>query len=196
MKKHTQQTSGVFVHHSHFLGLPVPSGIEEMIFDCRDYMQSAYGCKSGYGTPPHITLIAPFTLPDGLTDRSVYECAFSALGDCRLQGLFPFEVSINGFGCFSERTLFAHVEDSETWQKLHSLFISQFSKEIPGAIKRSDRRFYPHLSVANRDIPAGAMDEALKHFAQLNLSEQFTASEICIYTRTASGDWKEGVRLQ
>ena len=32
--------------------------------DCRRYMRVAYGCKSGQGTPIHVTLVPPFRLQD------------------------------------------------------------------------------------------------------------------------------------
>ncbi|MBQ1591338.1 MAG: 2'-5' RNA ligase family protein, partial [Treponema sp.] len=91
--------------------------------------------------------------------------------------------------------LFANVQDSEGWQKLYSVFCKKISSAIPAAVKRGGRRFCPHLTIANRDIPSGAMDQALKHFSQLNLNESFTANSIAIYTRNSGGGWKEWQRI-
>lgn len=186
---------GNLPHHTHFIGIPVPTDLEDTIFECRNYMHEVYGCKSGYGTPPHITLIAPFSLPENLDDNDVLDALSAAMTQAFVQGAFPFEVKISGFGCFSDRTLFAHVEDSNCWQKIYSIFSKAFTQKIPGCIKRTDRKFYPHLSVANRDIPTSAMNKVLKHFAELNLNETFIAEEIAIYTRTLTGGWQEWRRV-
>ena len=37
--------------------------------------------------------------------------------------------------------------------------------------------------------------KTLKHFAELNLNETFTAEEIAIYTRTPTGGWQEWRRV-
>lgn len=182
--------------HTHFIGLPVPVELEELVADCRDYMNATYGCKSGYGTPPHITLIAPFKLPDNSdwSELAVFNLAADCMEECRTQKIIPFKAKVEGFGAFADRTLFAHVCDDENWQKIHSVFAKGFGR-IPGAIKKPERKFYPHLSVANRDIPFGAMDAALKHFNELNLCEEFLAEEICVYVRNNKGGWTEGGRI-
>ena len=182
--------------HTHFIGVPITAELEELVAECRDYMNAAYGCKSGYGTPPHITLIAPFKLPrdSGWSEQCVFNLAADCLKECAAQKIIPFNAKIQGFGAFAERTLFAHVCDGENWQKMHSVFAGAFGK-IPGAIKKPERKFYPHLSVANRDIPYGAMDAALKHFAELNLCSEFCVQEICVYVRNSRGGWTEGARI-
>lgn len=42
---------------SHFLGVLIPEDLTLTLEDCRRYMNEAYGCKSGYGTPIHVTLV-------------------------------------------------------------------------------------------------------------------------------------------
>ena len=58
--------------------------------------------------------------------------------------------------------------------------------------RKTGRRFYPHISIANRDIPSGAMDEALGHFSQLGLQYSFRADTVAIFTRTREGGWTVG----
>lgn len=186
---------GGFAEQTHFIGIPVSIELEELVAECREHMSCVYGCHSGYGTPPHITLIAPFALADGLESRDLIEAAYSAAEECKAQNLLPLQVEVCGFGCFSERTLFANVKDSDAWQNLHSLFCKKISSALPASVKKSGKSFYPHLTIANRDIPTGAMDEALKHFSQLNLNESFTADSIAIYMRNSTGGWKEWQRI-
>ncbi|HAM77597.1 MAG TPA: hypothetical protein DCP61_00195 [Treponema sp.] len=183
-----------FSEQTHFIGIPVSIELEELVEECREYMSSVYGCHSGYGTPPHITLIPPFALADGFDGGDLLDAVYSAADECKALNLLPLQVDVCGFGSFSERTLFANVQDSDGWQKLYSVFCKKISSAIPAAVKKGGRRLCPHLTIANRDIPSGAMDQALKHFAQLNLNESFTADSIAIYTRNSGGGWKEWQR--
>ena len=52
------------IQQIHFIGVLVPKDITVPLEDCRRYMNETYGCKSGYGTPIHVTLVPPFYLPE------------------------------------------------------------------------------------------------------------------------------------
>ncbi len=49
---------------THFIGVLLPEDITLTLEDCRRYMREAYGCKSGHGTPIHVTLVPPFRLQE------------------------------------------------------------------------------------------------------------------------------------
>lgn len=55
-----QNNNKTFPQQTHFLGVLVPEDITLTLEDCRRYMNEAYGCRSGYGTPIHVTLVPPF----------------------------------------------------------------------------------------------------------------------------------------
>lgn len=183
------------LQHTHFIGVSVPLDLEDLVNDCRDYMNATFGCKSGYGTPPHVTLVAPFSLNEQFSDADVCEAAANAFEECVQKNVFPFTAKVSGFGSFAERTLFINVEDNPNWQNAHSIFTKTFGEEILFQTKKSGRKFFPHLTIANRDIPAGAMDSALKHFAELDLQTEFQVDTVCIYTRSARGGWVEARRI-
>ena len=42
----------------------LPEDITLTLEDCRRYMNEVYGCKSGHGTPIHVTLVPPFRLQE------------------------------------------------------------------------------------------------------------------------------------
>ena len=52
-----QNNNKTFPQQTHFLGVLIPEDITLTLEDCRRYMNEAYGCKSGYGTPIHVTLV-------------------------------------------------------------------------------------------------------------------------------------------
>ena len=49
---------------THFIGVLLPEDITLTLEDCRRYMNEVYGCKSGQGTPIHVTLVPPFRLQE------------------------------------------------------------------------------------------------------------------------------------
>ena len=53
-----------FTQQTHFIGVLLPEDITLTLEDCRRYMREAYGCKSGHGTPIHVTLVPPFRLQE------------------------------------------------------------------------------------------------------------------------------------
>ena len=53
-----------FIQQTHFIGVLIPDDITCTLEDCRHYMNQAFGCRSGHGTPIHVTLVPPFKLPE------------------------------------------------------------------------------------------------------------------------------------
>lgn len=52
--------------------------------------------------------------------------------------------------------------------------------------KKDQRPFQPHGTVANRDIPAGVMTDALQVMNELKLVEDFPVDNITIFERRCS----------
>lgn len=57
--------------------------------------------------------------------------------------------------------------------------------------KKNQRVFQPHLTVANRDIPAGVSKNVLEVMNELNLVEDFSVNNVTIFER--KGDKWESV---
>ncbi|MBP5441742.1 MAG: 2'-5' RNA ligase family protein [Treponema sp.] len=181
-----------FQRQTHFVGVMIPADIQDRIQEFRSYMNERYGCKSGHGTPSHITLIPPFVLPSEFEDGDVKNAVEKAIQKAVKSGTLPFNARISGFGAFEERTLFAHVESDQKWTVLRDSFVQSFQSNLPGTVRKTSRLFTPHITVANRDIPSGVMDEALQYFSGIELNEEFSVEEICIFVRSPKGGWEEG----
>lgn len=179
-----------FHQQTHFVGVLLPEDVACKIREFRSYMNERYGCKSGHGTDPHITLIPPFSLPDDYNDGDVKSAVEDALQKAVKSGTLPFNARISGFGAFEERTLFAHVESDERWTKLRDFFTQSFQTNLPGSVRKSSKIFTPHVTVANRDIPAGIMDEALRFLSNMDFHAEFSVEEIAIFKRTSRGGWE------
>ena len=169
-----------YPEQTHFIGVLLPYELTQRLQGYRDYMSRQYGCKSGFGTPIHITLVPPFKLIDKLTTNDLAEALAQMAVDKKWH---PFTAKIGGFDAFGDRTLFAKVLPSAVWTAYKSAVYNTVSALSPGSLKKESRPFQPHITVANRDIPAGASTEALEYLNQLELKTTFQVDNITIFER-------------
>ena len=179
--------SAVF-QQSHFLGVLIPEDITLILEDCRRYMNEAYGCKSGYGTPIHVTLVPPFHLPEEYTTADLVQAIEKDVLPQAAQ--LKFDAHIDNFDAFGDRTIFAKVIRDEKWTALRDKVLATVLKAAPGCTKKDQRPYQPHLTVANRDIPVGVSKDAPEVMNELNLVEDFPVDNITIFERKG-GKWEE-----
>lgn len=181
---------GNFPLQTHFIGVLVPEDITQTLEDCRRYMNEAYGCKSGHATPIHVTLIPPFHLPEEYSTADLVRAIDS--------GVLPqkpgFTAHINNFDAFGDRTLFAKVLPDAQWTELRDAVYTAVAQAAPRCTKKDVRPFTPHLTVSNRDIPAGVTKDALQVMNELNLVQDFPVNNITIFERKR-GIWIAAAQL-
>ena len=85
---------------------------------------------------------------------------------------------------------------AELYDKLipENHFFRQIKEMVDFSFIRG-RPFEPHLTVANRDIPAGVMTDALQVMNELNLVEDFPVDNVTIFERHG-GKWVSVVSLE
>lgn len=173
-----------FFQQSHFLGVLPPDDLALTLEDCRRFMSQRYGCKSGHGTPVHVTLVPPFLLPNEFSTDDI----FCGLQNALRKGNLPpaFTATVAGFDAFGDRTIFARVQASSQWNRLRDEVLANLLSVAPGCTRKDARPFQPHLTVANRDIPSGASAEALEVLGQLELPETFPVDNITVFERVTS----------
>lgn len=175
-----------FSQQTHFIGVLVPEDITLTLEDCRRYMKEKYGCKSGYGTPIHVTLVPPFRLPEEYSTRDLINALESKVLPFAAE--LKFDAHIENFDAFGDRTIFAKIIAEEKWTSLRDKVFSSVIEAAPGCTKKDQRPFQPHLTVANRDIPSGVSKDALEVMNDLNLVEDFPVDNITIFERK-NGRW-------
>ncbi len=168
---------------THFIGVLANDELADTLGQCRLWMGENFGCRSGFSTPVHVTLVPPFAL----ADREDLESLSHAIASCA-QNAASFIARVSGFGTFGERTVFARVEPDPRWTELRDALYASIARALPGKIRKDARPFLPHLTVANRDIPAIAVPRALEYFTRLDLDEDFTVDHIALFARR-DGSW-------
>ena len=176
---------------THFIGILLPEDITLTLEDCRRYMNEVYGCKSGHGTPIHVTLVPPFRLQEEYSTADL----ISAIEKEVLSKGLGFTAHIDNFDAFGDRTLFANVIADDAWTKLRDKTIQAILNACPGSTKKDKKPFQPHATVANRDIPVGIMTKALQVMNELNLVEDFSVDNITIFERKGNR-WEASITLE
>ena len=176
---------------THFIGVLLPEDITLTLEDCRRYMNEVYGCKSGHGTPIHVTLVPPFRLQEEYSTADL----ISAIEKEVLPKGLGFTAHIDNFDAFGDRTLFANVVAGDAWTKLRDKTVQAILNACPGCTKKDKKPFQPHATVANRDIPVGIMTKALQVMNELNLAEDFPVDNITIFERKGNR-WEAAVTLE
>ena len=176
---------------THFIGVLLPEDITLTLEDCRRYMNEVYGCKSGHGTPIHVTLVPPFKLPEEYSTADL----ISAIEKDVLPKRLGFTAHIDNFDAFGDRTLFANVIADDAWTKLRDETVKALLYACPRCSKKDPRPFQPHATVSNRDIPAGIMTKALQVMNELKLAKDFPVDNITIFERKGNR-WEAGVILE
>lgn len=174
---------------THFIGVPVSGDLARFLAACRSWMGERFGCKSGFATPFHVTLVPPFRLVD---DESIQ--AMAGALEAYASGAGPFASRVSGFGSFGERTVFARVIPDARWDSLRDGLYAELSRALPGALRKDARPFTPHATIANRDIPPGAVARALEYLDGLGLEDDLGVDSLALYERRG-GAWEVAARL-
>ncbi|MFQ3616501.1 MAG: 2'-5' RNA ligase family protein [Cyanobacteriota bacterium] len=105
--------------------------------------------------PPHVTLQPPFEWSPARTDRLAEELAAFA------QQQISVPVHLLGFGHFSPRVLYIHVEKTAGLLALQTTLAEHLEQTL-GIVdpKAKRRRFTPHVTVASRNLTPPTFQQA------------------------------------
>ena len=184
---------GTFPRQTHFIGVLIPDELTDVLEECRGYMHENFGCKSGHGTPVHVTLVPPFKLTEPHATNDLADAIRTGLRAG--EGLLGFPAKIRNFDGFGERTLYAKVEAGDKWTTLRDAVLSAVLKAVPGSVKKPQRAFQPHLTVANRDIPPGAFALALEALNARRLFASFPVDNVTLFEFDGR-KWRPAVSLR
>lgn len=156
-------------------------------------MRDHFGCKSGHGTPIHVTLVPPFKLPE---PHATNDLAHAIRADVWAEeGLLGFPAKIQNFDGFGERTIYAKVEANDKWTRLRDAVLSAVLKVAPESVKKPQRAFQPHLTVANRDIPSGAFAQALEALNARRFFASFPVDNVTLF-EFVGWKWRSAISLR
>ena len=138
----------------YFIALVAPGAINTRILEWKHLMQERFKCSAALRSPAHITLIPPFWM-NPLMEKELTETLdfFSA-------NQKSFSLRLKNFSCFKPRVIFAVPEKNmklEDLQKNTEDYLLSLHK-FP--VKAQNRAFFPHVTIATRDLHKKTFQEA------------------------------------
>ncbi len=169
-----------------YIAIECPAEINDQVEAMKNYMEKNYGCVAAKKSPAHLTIVPPFRAEDELIgELTNYVQTFN-------MGLVPFTIKLNNYGQFGERVLYIDVESPNTSLiNLEKECMDEFSEKFPGIIFGMKPEFNPHVTIATRDIPEGALTTARNYFEHhYPVNMEFTTTNLTLY-RLENGWWNK-----
>jgi 2'-5' RNA ligase len=162
----------------YFIAIVAPDEVNRQVLAWKNYMLHQFNCKVALRSPAHITLVPPFNMQPAL--EKPLALALGAFA--REQTLFP--VYLKNFAAFAPRVIYVHVEHSLPLLQLKKnadIFLLQ-DHRFP--IKKEERSFHPHITIATRDLKKGDFAAAWPYFHDRLYEAVFEAGAISLLAHT------------
>jgi 2'-5' RNA ligase len=143
----------------YFVALVAPEEIDRQVLKWKNFFKEDYGCTVALKSPAHITLIPPFWMREELENDLIKSIDEFSLGKNK------FEIALKGFAAFKPRVIYVDVLKNEILNELHESCADFIYKQNKFPVKKEERPFHPHVTLATRDLYKKAFYEAWEIFA-------------------------------
>ncbi|AII54046.1 2'-5' RNA ligase family protein [Hymenobacter sp. APR13] len=144
--------------HLYLIALVPPEPVRGQVWALKQELHQRTGSRNAIGLPPHITLVPPTRQPEPFAAEATASLhRFAATQTA-------FEVHLQDFGWFTNRTLFVHVTENPALRQLQAALLSWCRQHLP-TIRPEARPYTPHMTLATRDLPPALVPELQQDFA-------------------------------
>jgi len=154
-----------------FIALAMPSPLKVKIDWIREEIALLFNSHHALKTPPHITLQPPFkslSTIENLNDIiSDYNC------------FLPVHIRLSGFGFFGNKVAFINVKNQDQLTLLRAELCKRLRKE--GITQEAAGAFYPHLTLAHRDLIPKQAILLKKYLDKLQFEEEVKVEKLTLY---------------
>jgi 2'-5' RNA ligase len=158
----------------YFIAIVAPGDINEKIKKWKQLMMDRFGCTAALRSPAHVTLIPPFWMEEGLEDK-----LYSTMNDCCRQQR-PVEINIKNFDAFVPKVIYAALLINKSLVDLHEHVRQYMITSGLFALKKEQRPFHPHMTIATRDLHKKAFTEAWSFFKEKEYTAQWMVNSISL----------------
>ncbi len=156
-----------------FLIALVPEKVLKLkICHIKENFAATYEARHALKLPPHITLIPPFKM-DKENETSLDEALVQTAVKTEV-----FNLELDSYGCFSPRVIFIKVVNSTLIKQLYHRLYKNASHLLP---TKPEREFYPHITIATRDLSEMAFKKAMPVFKEREFRATFPVHSIVLF---------------
>ena len=143
----------------YFVALVAPTEIDQRVLKWKNFFKENYSCTVALKSPAHITLIPPFWMNEDLEKDLINSINEFSTGKNK------FEIILKDFAVFKPRVIYVDVLKNEALAQLHELLTDFILAQNKFPVKKEDRPFHPHVTLATRDLYKKAFYEAWEKFS-------------------------------
>lgn len=165
----------------YFIAIVAPDDINQQVVKWKQWMKERHGCQVALRSPAHITLVPPFWMDPALEEELINSMtAFS-----RHQN--KFVVRLADFSHFDHRVIFIEVINNDELTGLQNELYGFLLKSGKYPLKKDDRLFHPHVTIATRDLHKKAFYEAWEHFKDKKYRVEWLVQAISLLRHNGAG---------
>lgn len=161
--------------NQYFIAIIPPSPVFEEALQLKEYFRDTYKSKASLNSPPHVTLHMPFRWKEKKEQELIDSLVVFA---SRHNG---FDLRLRNFSCFSPKVIFIDVETSPELTSLQ-LHLHRYSKEKLNLYNATykEQPFYPHITLAFRDLKKPNFEKAWEEFKDKEFSADFRVEKLTL----------------
>lgn len=159
----------------YFIALVPQHGLREQIKAFKKEIEARYQAKHALKLPAHITLKMPFNIikeEEPLLIKSLQELADRITG---------FDVELSGFESFKSGAIFVKCSYPDPIIEVHNKLEEVFSRNLGVNKNKDPSRFYPHMTIASRDLSAEFFGKARAEFKNREFHASFETESFFLF---------------
>jgi 2'-5' RNA ligase len=144
----------------YFVALVAQQEIDQQVLKWKNYFKENFQCTVALKSPAHITLIPPFWMNNELEADLINSITEFSVAKNK------FELTLKNFSAFKPKVIFVGVPENEKLNELHASLNEFVFLKNKFPVKKDDRPFHPHVTLATRDLYKKAFQEAWEFFSE------------------------------
>jgi 2'-5' RNA ligase len=165
---------GFIMMNMYFIALVAPEEINSVVLKWKNWFRDQHGCIVALKSPAHITLIPPFRMSE---DQE--EDLKTNISDLT-EACEKFDIMLCNFSSFKPRVIFVDVIKNEKLETLYQSICEEITNENKFPVKKENRPFHPHVTLATRDLYKKAFYAAWKIFEEKKYEASWTINNISL----------------
>jgi 2'-5' RNA ligase len=143
----------------YYIAILAPEEINTEVLKWKHFFKERFGCTAALKSPAHVTLIPPFWMNEELENDLV--ASIKEFSDKQEK----FHARLKDFSAFKPKVIFVDLLKNEKLESLYAAFTEFILQQNKFPLKKDERNFHPHITLATRDLHKKAFYEAWEIFA-------------------------------
>jgi len=159
----------------YFIALVPQHGLREQVKVFKKEIEARFQAKHALKLPAHITLKIPFNIrkeEEPLLIKSLQELAGR---------ITVFNVELSGFDYFKSGVIFVKCVNHDAIMDIHNKLEKVFVQKLGVEKIENPSRFYPHMTIASRDLSAEFFSKAKVEFKTREFRASFEAESFFLF---------------